>query len=67
MITQRDGRVQFPSASDYVAETSDMIEGVIKEFLKSPEGKALIKSIIGESLSSPSKSNEPIVVEHIYE
>lgn len=58
---------QFPSASEYVAETGDMIEGFIKEYSKSPEGKAFIKSIIGESLSSPSKIDEPIVVEHIYE
>ncbi|SFM40238.1 hypothetical protein [Methanolobus profundi] len=64
---KRDGDTQFLSTREYVEDTGDMVESVIKEYLKSPEGKALIKSIIGESLSSPSKSDKPIVVEHIYE
>ncbi|MDP2216939.1 MAG: hypothetical protein Q8J68_06630 [Methanolobus sp.] len=63
----RDGDMQFPTASEYVADAGDLIEGVIKEYLKSSEGKVLIKSIIGESLSSPSKSKKPIVIEHVYE
>lgn len=64
---QRDGNMQIPTAREYVEDAGDLIEGIIKEYMKSPEGKALIKSIIGESLSAPTKSDKPIVIEHIYE
>jgi len=40
---------------------------IITEYLKSPEGKALIKSIIRESLTPSSKNDKPIVIEHIIE
>ncbi|WP_319508916.1 hypothetical protein [uncultured Methanolobus sp.] len=60
---KRDGDTQFLSTHEYVEDAGNMIEGVIKEYLKSPEGKALIKSIIGESLSSPENNKTVIFTE----
>lgn len=60
---KRDDNMQIPSAGEYIEDTGDMIEEVIKEYLKSPEGKALIKSIIGESLSSPENSKTVVFTE----
>lgn len=60
---KRDGDTQFLSTREYVEDAGDMVEGVIKEYLKSPEGKALIKSIIGESLSSPENNKTVIFTE----
>ena len=56
--SHRNGNQQFSSTGEYVADNGDLIEEAIKEYLKSPEGKALIKSIISESLSSSSKSKD---------
>lgn len=66
-IAKNGGNFQLPSSSKCIADTGDVVEGAIKEYLKSSEGKVLIKSIIGESLSSPSKGKKPIVIEHVYE
>lgn len=60
---KRDGDMQFLSTREYVEDAGNMVEGIIKEYLKSPEGKALIKSIIGESLSSPENNKTVIFTE----
>ncbi|WP_319507850.1 hypothetical protein [uncultured Methanolobus sp.] len=58
---KRDGDTQFLSTREYVEDTGNMVEGIIKVYLKSSEGKALIKSIIGESLSSSTENNKTVI------
>lgn len=61
---QRDDKLQFPSVSDYVTDAGELIENMINEYLRSPEGKAIIRSIIRESLTPHNESlkKKPVVI-----
>ncbi|WP_406657261.1 hypothetical protein V7O62_01530 [Methanolobus sp. ZRKC2] len=65
--TSVSGDIREAFATYGTTEECDFVQEIIADYLKSQEGKALIKSIIRESLSPSSGKDAPVMEEDIIE